>query len=94
MQRNIRTSDDLQKITAVSHIARVIFKTRILRFSVPVPYDVLVVTQSYFESQQTVKNLRWQVIYCGVNLINSVDVTMHERHTFFFLCMSLKLHCT
>lgn len=31
------------------------------------------------------KILCWQVIYCGVNLINSVDVTMHERHTLFFL---------
>lgn len=85
--RSIRTSNDLQKITAVLHIAHAIFKTCFLQCSIPVPYSVFVVTQSYFESQQTVKILRSQVIYCGVNLINTVDVTMHERHTlFFFVC--------
>ena len=50
MLRNIRTSNDIQKITVVLHIARVIFGTHILRFSIPVSYSVFVVTQSYFES--------------------------------------------
>jgi len=87
MLRNIRTSNDIQKITVVLHIARVIFGTHILRFSIPVSYSVFVVTQSYFESKQAVKILHLQVIYCGVNLINGVDVTMRERRMlFFFVC--------